>query len=103
MYVVKHIFKRNTKVTSRSTFQALALKTAASRKTVYDRTLFTVEKLIDLEPSATVKDICLKLGISHLTKDAETLKSNFEAQTDIDDVNHPMYAVGAVWIIAKYI
>lgn len=70
---------------------------------MYDRTLFTLEKLIDLEPAATVKDICLKLGISHLVKNAEKLKSMFEAQTDIDEVNHPMYAAGAVWIIAKYI
>lgn len=70
---------------------------------MYDKTLFTVEKLIDLEPSATVKDICLKLGITYLTKNAENLKNKFEAHTDIDDVNHPMYAVGAVWIIAKYV
>jgi len=64
--------------------------------------LFTVEKLLDLEPLASVKEMCLKLGISHLAKDAEKLRDKFSGQADsTSDVDHPMYSAGAVWVVAK--
>ncbi|CAB3369214.1 Hypothetical predicted protein [Cloeon dipterum] len=79
----------------------LAIKLSASSKKTYNAKLYMLEKLLDVQPLTSVKEMCLKLGAMEAHAEADKLKKCFDQLCQDDHEDHPMYSAGAVFVVAK--
>ncbi|XP_030383114.1 origin recognition complex subunit 6 [Scaptodrosophila lebanonensis] len=82
-----------------------ALKLSGLRKTHYMNNKRMFEKLLDLNQLASVKDICLQLGLNDVARKAEELLqlyNNIGITENADiDITHPQYAAMAVFYACR--
>ncbi|XP_065351087.1 origin recognition complex subunit 6 isoform X1 [Cloeon dipterum] len=79
----------------------LAIKLSASSKKTYNAKLYMLEKLLDVQPLTSVKEMCLKFGAMEAYAEADKLKKRFDELCQDDHEDHPMYSAGAVFVVAK--
>ncbi|KFB36510.1 hypothetical protein ZHAS_00003645 [Anopheles sinensis] len=82
----------------------MALKLSGLRKTAYNNGRRTLEKILDVNKTIGINEICVQLGLSQVQKDAcgllEAYKRYAGGNSDIDFA-HPQYAAMAVFQACK--
>ncbi|XP_068147152.1 origin recognition complex subunit 6 [Drosophila tropicalis] len=78
-----------------------ALKLSGLRKSHYQNTKRTLEKLLDLNKLVSVNDICVQLNLNEVSRKAGELMTLFKAVVASEnseiDTDHPQYAAIAVF------
>ncbi|KAF4522474.1 hypothetical protein B566_EDAN002558 [Ephemera danica] len=79
----------------------LAIKLSGMSRKEYLQKVYTMERLLDMQPPSSIQDICIRLGCSELSSAAERLLARHKETSPFAEKEHPMYAAGAIMAVAK--
>lgn len=73
------------------------------KKSIYNNTLYNIEKLLDLDKELTISEICVQFSCTVIKDLAESIWKQYkESHPALQDNNHPLYVVVSVYTACKY-
>ncbi|KAF7279705.1 hypothetical protein GWI33_006865 [Rhynchophorus ferrugineus] len=79
-----------------------ALTLSGLKKSSYQNNLNTIEKLLELDRSVTISDLCVQLGCTSIKDDAEMILNKYkQLDKKIKDLDHPQYAAVATYLACR--
>lgn len=80
----------------------MALSLCGFKKSAYQNNLNTLEKVLGLDKTLTISDVCVQLGCTVIKEDAEGILTKYKTlDSKIKDMDHPQYVAAATYLACK--